>query len=199
MPIVEDSGLVAEIAVAMESSAQRLRAARGELDRALADIEAALVLARRAPAPGRDLERLLEAQRDTIVRAVVEAIGTGEAPPAAARFGFRLDPVERAAKIGRRRVPLTESEYKVLEALWEQMPAPVSRQALLDRLYRGRGETTDAVIDMFIFKIRSKLRSAGCTDAAIRAIRGLGWVLELEEGVGGEDEGVSPRPDRSAV
>lgn len=178
MPVVQESVFAGAIADALEESAIRLRAVRGDIEQALAAVETALVITRRMPTADQELERLFEVQHERIARTIAEAVsGAGGAP---ARFLFRLDPADRAAKIGRRRVPLTESEYKVLEALWEAMPAPVSRDALLEKLYGSRGETTDAVIDMFIFKIRSKLRAAGCADASIRAIRGLGWVLDLD-------------------
>jgi DNA-binding winged helix-turn-helix (wHTH) protein len=171
----------------LEAGAARLRSAAREIGLALEEIETAIGAIRHIGLPPADraLERLLEAQHDRLARTLLNAIGqgreagAGEAMPHPAVFPFRMEPEQRTARIGRRRIPLTESEYKVLELLWEQMPAPVPRQALVDRLYGERDDVSEAVIDMFIFKIRSKLRAAGCTDAAIKAIRGKGWVLDL--------------------
>ncbi len=176
-----------DLVTTLESGAQRLRHAAREVSQALEEIEAAIAMVRRAGLPPADraLESLLEAQHDRLARTLLDAIGkdggvpAGVAEEAPAAYPFRMDPDQRTARIGRRRIPLTESEYKVLELLWEQAPMPVPRQALTERLYGERDDVSEAVIDMFIFKIRSKLRAAGCTDAGIKAIRGKGWVFDL--------------------
>lgn len=177
-----------DLVTTLESGAQRLRHAAREVTQALEEIETAIAMVRRAGLPPADraLESLLEAQHDRLARTLLDAIGKEGAVPAAvaaeatpAAYPFRMDPDQRTARIGRRRIPLTESEYKVLELLWDQTPMPVPRQALTERLYGERDDVSEAVIDMFIFKIRSKLRAAGCTDAGIKAIRGKGWVLDL--------------------
>jgi len=109
--------------------------------------------------------------------ALVGARSSGVAGP----FRFSLDPLQRAAKIGRRRIPLTRAEYRLLECLWERRPNPASRQDLLDHLYgEDADQPSDAVIDVVIFKIRQKLRNAGCTDASIEVVRGEGWYLNLD-------------------
>ncbi|MBX3561582.1 MAG: winged helix-turn-helix domain-containing protein [Sphingomonas sp.] len=178
----------------LEDGSARLRAAAREIEHALAAIDTAIALARQAslPAPDRALASLLDAQHDRLARTLLRALGkdegASEAAPAGA-YPFRMDPEQRLARIGRRRIPLTESEYKVLELLWEQMPSPVSRLTIGDRLYADREGVSEAVIDMFIFKIRSKLRNAGCADAAIKAIRGKGWVLDLGDGAMEGDAG----------
>ena len=40
------------------------------------------------------------------------------------------------------------------------------------------------MIDVIIFKIRQKLRNAGCDDASIEVVRGEGWFLNLEPAAG---------------
>jgi DNA-binding response OmpR family regulator len=190
MTLVRDRGPAADLAGPLEAGVERLRAAGREIEQAASSLEAAIALIRAQPAlpGGPAIERLIEAQHARLAQTLIAALGTDRATtspetPASsetpAHYPFMMDAAARVARIGRRRIPLTESEFKVLEMLWEEMPAPVSRPALMDRLYGGPGEATEAVIDMFIFKIRSKLRAAGCTDAAIRAVRGAGWVLEL--------------------
>ncbi len=183
--MVQAREIEGDLVGSLETGAERLRGAAREIDRALEAIESAIAIVRHAGLPPADraLERLLDAQHDRLARTLLDAIGKNadgaEEAPSPAVFSFRMDPARRTARIGRRRIPLTESEYKVLELLWEQMPSPVPRQALTERLYADRESVSEAVIDMFIFKIRSKLRAAGCADAAIKAIRGKGWVLDL--------------------
>lgn len=191
--------LEGDLCGALETGAERLRGAAREIERALEAIESAVAMVRHAGVPPADraLERLLDAQHDRLARTLLDAIGKSgtvegggdDGPAAPAAFPFRMDASQRTARIGRRRIPLTESEYKVLELLWEQMPLPVPRQALTERLYGERDDVSEAVIDMFIFKIRSKLRAAGCADAAIKAIRGKGWVLDLGPDHDGGDAG----------
>ncbi len=200
MTVAQVQDIDGDLVEALETGADRLRGAAREINRALEAIETAVAAVRHVGLPPADraLERLLEAQHERLARTLLDAIGKGaetgddgdgdETPATAPEgFSFRMDPEQRAARIGRRRIPLTESEYKVLELLWEQMPAPVPRQMLVDHLYGERDDVSEAVIDMFIFKIRSKLRAAGCDDAAIKAIRGKGWVLDL--GPDHEDQG----------
>ena len=45
---------------------------------------------------------------------------------------------------------------------------------------------------MIIFKIRQKLRNAGCKDASIEVVRGEGWYLNLEPNAVDEDEEALP-------
>lgn len=193
MAVTLVQGLEDDLVGTLEAEAERLRGAMREIGRALEAIKTAIHTIRHVGLPPADraLERLLSAQHDRLAQTVLDAIGKGpdgskaiededcQEPPAPPAFPFRMDPEQRTARIGRRRIPLTESEYKVLELLWEQMPAPVRRQTLVERLYGDRDDVSEAVIDMFIFKIRSKLRAAGCADAAIKAIRGKGWVFDL--------------------
>lgn len=189
----------ADLIGVLEEGSARLRNAAREIGQALESMDVAIEMARRAslPAPDRALESLLDAQHDRLAQTLLRALGRDETVPepaqSAGHYPFRMDPEQRLARIGRRRIPLTESEYKVLELLWEQMPSPVPRQALNDRLYAGREGVSEAVIDMFIFKIRSKLRAAGCADAAIKAIRGKGWVLDL--GIDGDQSTENPVTD----
>jgi two-component system, cell cycle response regulator CtrA len=95
-------------------------------------------------------------------------------------FRFSLDPIQRVALIGRRRIPLTKAEFRLLECLWERRPRPASRKDLLDHLYGPDEHPSDAVIDVIIFKIRQKLKNAGCDDASLEVVRGEGWFLNLE-------------------
>lgn len=120
------------------------------------------------------LLRLLE--RSQLAEAAAPPISPA---PSAAKFPFRLDPIGREVRIGRRSVSLTRREFQVIELLWEQMPAPVSREALLEHLYGARRARSERVVDVHVHNIRQKLKMAGATDAAIRSRTGEGWTLEL--------------------
>lgn len=187
---MESSTSEAGLVPLLEECAERLRATRRELDETLSRVEAALA---EAVATDR-IEALLEAHHEKILRLVRGDARTGNA--AGQVFPFRMDPVERVARVGRRRVPLTESEFRIVELMWEEMPSPVSRRMIVDRLYEGREAPSDQVVDMFIFRIRQKFTTAGCTDAVIQSVRGSGWRLALRAGaIDDEDEAESERGD----
>lgn len=173
-----------DLVATLEACAERLHSIRKEAELGLTLLDMAIETVARMPklpSSADALRDLLQSHHDRLAQTILSA-GQPEGEATEAGFKFRMDAQQRVARIGRRRIPLTPSEYQVLELLWEQMPAPVSRKTLLDRLYGSQHETTESVVDMFIFKIRQKLRNAGCTDASIKGIRGLGWVLEFGEG-----------------
>ena len=170
----------------LEQCGERLRAIREEVDSSIALVNVAMATVthmRASPALRHQLAELLEAQRREILRDVAALLRTG-GEPSGGPFRFSLDPMQRSAQIGRRRIPLTKAEFRLLECLWERRPRPASRQDLLDHLYGAGEQPSDAVIDVIIFKIRHKLKSAGCDDASIEVVRGEGWFLNLEPAAG---------------
>ncbi len=179
---IKQDDLAEQLFETLEQSANRLRAAREEVDGSLALVNlamAAVAHLRSSTALRAQLGDLLEAQRAGIVRDVTSFLTPG-ADSTRAPFRFSLDPLQRTALIGRRRIPLTKSEFRLIECLWDRRPRPASRQELLDHLYGADDQPSDAVIDVIIFKIRQKLRNAGCNDATIEVVRGEGWYLNLE-------------------
>jgi DNA-binding response OmpR family regulator len=195
---IKQDDLAEQLFETLEQSANRLRAAREEVDSSLALVNlamAAVAHLRSSTALRHQLGDLLEAQRAGIVRDVTSFLTPG-ADPTRGPFRFSLDALQRTALIGRRRIPLTKSEFRLIECLWERRPRPASRQDLLDHLYGEGDQPSDAVIDVIIFKIRQKLRNAGCNDASIEVVRGEGWYLHLEPIASGADR--EPAPDDSA-
>jgi DNA-binding winged helix-turn-helix (wHTH) protein len=178
--------LAEELFGTLEQCGERLRAIREEVDSSIALVNVAMSTVthmRASPALRHQLAELLEAQRRDILRDVAALLKSGGEPPSGP-FRFSLDPMQRSAQIGRRRIPLTKAEFRLLECLWERRPRPASRQDLLDHLYGDGEQPTDAVIDVIIFKIRHKLKNAGCDDASIEVVRGEGWFLNLEPAAG---------------
>ena len=196
--MAENDDAQRDLIATLQACSERLNIVQKEAGLAGALLEMAVTSLRRSADSASLDERLgalLTSHHDRLVDSVVEKLRAFEARPDQ-HHAFRMDPAGRSARIGRRRIPLTESEYKVLERLWEQMPSPVSRAALLEHLYGPDHDHTETVIDMFILRIRQKLKNAGCTDAAIVALRGLGWVLDLgpaadSERLNGEEQTIA--------
>ena len=186
MPPIRQKDLAEELFEALEICGNRLRVIRDEVSSSLALVNVALACAshlRTAPMVREQLTELLESQRKRIVEDVAAALAGREDRGNEARgpFRFSLVPQQRVARIGRRKVPFTRSEFSVLEYLWERSPEPVSRQDMLNHIYGEGEQPSEAVIDAFIFKIRQKLRNAGCEDVSIEVVRGTGWTLNVAE------------------
>lgn len=158
----------------MDLVSRELALSRSLLDRALQALDDSEDHSEIVP----QIERLLVDQLGEL-RQSLGQVAQVPGPPREGPYPFRMDADGKAARIGERRIPLTEREFAVLELLWEEMPRPVSRKLLLDRLFGEREEQAASAADWYIFQLRQKLRNAGAEDAEIRSIRGQGWVLEL--------------------
>jgi len=125
-----------------------------------------------------DLQDLLRLHHEEVI-GLLAGSRDAAAEPGTPEFPFRLDPLKREARIGRRRMYLTPKEFAVLELLWEQMPAPVSRETIFDRLYGEKRGRSERVVDVHVHNIRQKLKAAGTTNATIQSKTGAGWSLHL--------------------
>ncbi|HEX7612641.1 MAG TPA: response regulator transcription factor, partial [Candidatus Limnocylindrales bacterium] len=96
--------------------------------------------------------------------------------PVIARGSLTLDPVRRAVTVRGRDLPLTTTEYKILELLMRRSPAVVSRKAIAEH---GWADETDPLgsnaIDVQLSRLRAKLPTAG---VRIVTVRGAGYRLE---------------------
>lgn len=91
---------------------------------------------------------------------------------------------ELAIDTGRRSVsregtelPLTRSEYAVLEYLVARRGRVVSKTELLDHLYAGDGHGSENAIEVLIHQLRKKIDATSGT-GAIRTRRGHGYLIE---------------------
>ncbi|HSX56599.1 MAG TPA: winged helix-turn-helix domain-containing protein [Sphingomonas sp.] len=176
--------------------AERVARMRELLAELTADIgELSGLITALADVPGQeDVQTMLRLHQAEVIRLLAASQETPDkSPKDRARtphlFPFRLDPIKREVRIGRRQVSLTPKEFLVIELLWEQMPAAVSRDAILERLYGAHRGRSERVIDVHVYNIRQKLRNAGATDAAIRSKTGQGWLLDLQIPDGWEENG----------
>jgi two-component system copper resistance phosphate regulon response regulator CusR len=96
--------------------------------------------------------------------------------PAIARGALTLDPVRREVSVGERVLPLTATEYNILELLMRRSPAVVDRKAIAEH---GWDDETDPLgsnaIDVQLSRLRAKLPGAG---VKIVTVRGAGYRLE---------------------
>jgi len=70
---------------------------------------------------------------------------------------------------------LSSREFRVLEMLMTRSGRVISKEALIQRLYGWDQEVSKNAVEIFVHRVRKKLRSAGVN---IRTVRGLGYLLE---------------------
>lgn len=98
--------------------------------------------------------------------------------------GLSLEMRAREAHYRDDRVPLTGKELELLELLMLHAGEPLSKQRLLETLYGSLDQPEPKIIDVFICKIRRKIKKLTGGDGMIDTVWGRGYMLrgELHEG-----------------
>jgi DNA-binding response OmpR family regulator len=109
--------------------------------------------------------------------ASLKAQGT-ELPPTLCGGRMAVDQVQRLIRIDGHPIAITEMEYRVLELLAFARNNVVTRTMLLKHLYRRADDQPQPkIIDVFISKLRKKLRMASNGAEFIETIPQRGWIL----------------------
>jgi DNA-binding response OmpR family regulator len=101
----------------------------------------------------------------------------GTKSPIVELLGLRIDTGRRVVVRGDEEVPLTRSEYGVLEYLVARRGRVVAKTELRDHLYAGDGHGSENAVEVLIHQLRKKIRVNGGPDV-IRTRRGHGYVIE---------------------
>src|SRR5207253_5337649 len=89
-----------------------------------------------------------------------------------------VDQTQRLIRIDGHPIGITEMEYRVLELLAYARNNVVTRAMLLKHLYRRADDQPQPkIIDVFISKLRKKLRNASGGAEFIETIPQRGWIL----------------------
>ena len=100
----------------------------------------------------------------------------GEKNPVQTVGRLSVDTAKRAVRRGGEGIPLTRSEYSVLEYLCARRGRVVSKAELLDHLYAGEAQGSENAVEVLIHQLRKKIHGGGETVIATR--RGHGYVIE---------------------
>ena len=84
---------------------------------------------------------------------------------------------ERVVSVDDHPVHLTGKEYTILELLSKHKGTTLTKEMLLDHLYRGTDEPDFRIIDVFVCKLRKKLAQATGGNHYIETVWGRGYVL----------------------
>ncbi|URD59741.1 winged helix-turn-helix domain-containing protein [Sphingomonas sp. KRR8] len=102
----------------------------------------------------------------------------GEMPATLCGGRLAVDQVQRLIRIDGHPIAITEMEYRVLELLAFARNNVVTRTMLLKHLYRRADDQPQPkIIDVFISKLRKKLRMASGGAEFIETIPQRGWIL----------------------
>ncbi|MBM3268105.1 MAG: response regulator transcription factor [Candidatus Sericytochromatia bacterium] len=109
----------------------------------------------------------------------VEAVLRRAARPDQPRKGQGLDPDTRAFRLGDREVPLTPSEYRIMQALTGSPGRAFTRDQLLDLLDdAGAIDAFDRAIDIHVSRLRSKIEPEPRRPRHLLTVRGVGYRFE---------------------
>ena len=109
--------------------------------------------------------------------ASIKASG-GEMPETLCGGRLSVDQVQRLIRIDGHPIGITEMEYRVLELLAFARNNVVTRTMLLKHLYRRADDQPQPkIIDVFISKLRKKLRLSSGGAEFIETIPQRGWIL----------------------
>lgn len=78
--------------------------------------------------------------------------------------------------VGGQAIHLTKREYQLIEVMALKRGRTLSKESLLLALYGGRDEPELKIIDVFVCKLRAKLRALGAADH-IETVWGQGYAL----------------------
>ncbi|PWG02226.1 hypothetical protein DF286_04600 [Sphingosinicella humi] len=179
MPLSSDSlvGLLDECAKRLDEIESAMADARRTLDEARELARDTLLDNGRS---GR-MRQVLNEHRGELIASVLAALNADTTPATAFPTRLAYNAVDREFRLGRRKLDLTDSEALVLELLWVEAPAPVSRERLLAHLYRDAERPADRIVDVFLSNLRRKLKLVSGGRTFIQSHRGRGWALVVEE------------------
>ena len=96
--------------------------------------------------------------------------------PLIERGSLSLDPIRRTVTVLGRALPLTATEYNILELLMRRSPAVVDRKAIAEHAWDDETDPLGSnAIDVQLSRLRAKLPGAG---VRIVTVRGAGYRLE---------------------
>lgn len=113
----------------------------------------------------------------------VVAISLRDRPLQIRQFGpVKMDPFESCAAINGVVIPLTQGEFILLEALAVKEGAITTRAEIETALYGETDGPRTKVMDVFMNRVKKKLKHALQTDKEIiMNHRGKGWSLRIDE------------------
>jgi DNA-binding response OmpR family regulator len=114
---------------------------------------------------------------------ILEAAGRPDAPPRTRDLPVVLDPDRQVLHHRGRAIPLTPTQFSIMDALLEKPGALVTREDLLHRLYPDvRPEWRDPMaLTAHIYRLRHKIEDDPAHPRVLATVRGLGFRLGTDD------------------
>ena len=93
-----------------------------------------------------------------------------------------LNPSSREVERAGKPIPLTKTEFALLETLLRNAGRVMTRERMIERVWGNRREVENNTLDVFIRQLRNKIDPPG-SHKLIHTVRGIGYVLRDEEGL----------------
>lgn len=112
------------------------------------------------------------------VRALLRRTGGAQKPAPAFRYGaLRLLPEEHRVLRGDREIPLTRTEYQILECLLRNPKQVLTRDLLAQQIWGTDYYGETRTIDVHVRHLREKVEEDPSRPRVVRTVRGLGYRL----------------------
>lgn len=85
------------------------------------------------------------------------------------------DSATKQFTLGHQPLLLTPREHAVLRAMIQRSGEPMSKQAILERVFSDEQDVQPDAVEVLVHRLRKRLQGG---QVAIRTVRGLGYVLE---------------------
>jgi len=113
--------------------------------------------------------------REVIARIKVQLRRPAEASPVLRAGPLELDRTRCQVRLHGNEVPLTATEFRLLEYLMGRAGVVFSREQLLDSVWGNDRAVTDRTVDVYVLRLRQKLESDPANPQLIRSVRGFGY------------------------
>jgi len=90
---------------------------------------------------------------------------------------LQFDPPSRQFRLNDKLLQLSPREHTLLKILIQKIGEPISRQQLLDRIFKDDDDIQSSAIDVLVHRLRKRLENSG---VQLKTYRGLGYELDLE-------------------
>ena len=94
---------------------------------------------------------------------------------------LQLDPVARTAQLAGQRLELTSYEFGLLFALAERAGKILTRESLVDLVRGSAEEAFERSVDVHVSHLRRKLGDDPRSPRLLKTVRGVGYVLTVED------------------
>ena len=103
------------------------------------------------------------------------AEGGGETSDVIEHLGVRIDRIRHQVSVGKNKLELTPTEFRLLEIMLRQPGRAFSRHQLMDAAIGEGSIVLERTIDVHVKTLRKKLIVAGASPELIETVRGVGY------------------------